>query len=913
MTIHYKTPNTSVKKSLLRCLLSAVFISIIQFTSFGQAFVNGSCNEPTGAALAPTSWAMVAGSTDMFTIPMPIFGWSFTETPTFSADGGTFTGAYSDIGMGYTERFEQTVTGFTIGETYTITYQEANFGICAGGFCPTKTAYWRVFVSGIPEMSSGNELPLDEGWQDGCVVFIATSTTHTIGFEIGEIAGPGINGAYGLIDNIQLIAGEIGVDDVTIDYPSLVMCPADGPQDPIITGGLGGSFSFSPAIGLVINADGQIDPVLSLDGTYDITYTVGCAGSDVVTIEIVSEELADFIYDLDLYCDGAGDPVPNFDADGDGFDEGSAGTFTAVPAGLVINSTTGVIDFDASDYGTYTVTNTIEDIGCGGDVETFEITLAPVAIADFVYDAPLYCVDGVDPAPNFDIDGDAVDDGTSGTFTSVPAGLALDAVTGVIDVDISDPGVYTVTNTVESEFCGDDVVTFEVTIVDVFYADFIYDAPLYCFDAADPSPIYDTDGDGTDDGMAGTFTAGVGLVIDATTGTIDLDASDPGTYTVTNTIASAECGDQVHTFELTVEPIPVMDATPAVSICNGADGTVEAFSSVGGAGTTYQWVNTTGVDVGFGISGVGDIPAFTGINASVDPIIVTVEVIPTTAAGCVGTPASFSVTVHPTPSVSFTKNAHDPCAPVTVKFNNTSVPGGSYCQWSFGDGETATGCTTVSHTYLAGGEFDVTLNVTSAEGCNAVYGIADFVTVRDVPIADFDVDPSSGTGLGDYREVSFINQSQFATSYEWDFGDGSPISTNVNETHIFPEGTGIYNVKLTAYDDLMICSDIKRLDVKIQEQILYFIPNTFTPDGDTYNETFSPVFTSGVDPYNFHLTIFNQWGEVIFETYNKEIGWDGTYGNGKLVQDGTYIWQLEFKELSSDKRHVDNGHITILK
>ena len=86
-----------------------------------------------------------------------------------------------------------------------------------------------------------------------------------------------------------------------------------------------------------------------------------------------------------------------------------------------------------------------------------------------------------------------------------------------------------------------------------------------------------------------------------------------------------------------------------------------------------------------------------------------------------------------------------------------------------------------------------------------------------------------------------------------------------------------------------------------------------TPDGDLFNETFQPVFTAGYDKYDYHLTIFNRWGEIVFESYDADKGWNGAYGDGGLVQDGVYIWQIEFAETMSDKLHVHRGHVTVLK
>ena len=111
----------------------------------------------------------------------------------------------------------------------------------------------------------------------------------------------------------------------------------------------------------------------------------------------------------------------------------------------------------------------------------------------------------------------------------------------------------------------------------------------------------------------------------------------------------------------------------------------------------------------------------------------------------------------------------------------------------------------------------------------------------------------------------------------------------------------------------MGCTADSCVDVTIYEDILFYVPNAVTPDGDLFNEVFKPIFTSGVDPTDYHLMIFNRWGEIMFESYNYDKGWNCHYGNGGLVQDGVYVWQIEFGEKNSDKKQTHRGHVTVLK
>lgn len=100
----------------------------------------------------------------------------------------------------------------------------------------------------------------------------------------------------------------------------------------------------------------------------------------------------------------------------------------------------------------------------------------------------------------------------------------------------------------------------------------------------------------------------------------------------------------------------------------------------------------------------------------------------------------------------------------------------------------------------------------------------------------------------------------------------------------------------------------------IEMDLVYYVPNSFTPDGDELNNTFKPVFTAGFDPYNYNMKIYNRWGELIFESKDVDYGWDGAYMGAKgLCQEGTYIWVIEFKLLNKDVHKRINGHTTLIR
>ncbi|MBI3240067.1 MAG: gliding motility-associated C-terminal domain-containing protein, partial [Flavobacteriia bacterium] len=87
---------------------------------------------------------------------------------------------------------------------------------------------------------------------------------------------------------------------------------------------------------------------------------------------------------------------------------------------------------------------------------------------------------------------------------------------------------------------------------------------------------------------------------------------------------------------------------------------------------------------------------------------------------------------------------------------------------------------------------------------------------------------------------------------------------------------------------------------------------TFTPDGDEFNNIFLPILTSGIDFSDFELKIYDRWGEILFESYDVNVGWDGTY-HGKIVPQGTYTWTLQFGLIENDKDLFLTGHVSLMR
>jgi len=199
-----------------------------------------------------------------------------------------------------------------------------------------------------------------------------------------------------------------------------------------------------------------------------------------------------------------------------------------------------------------------------------------------------------------------------------------------------------------------------------------------------------------------------------------------------------------------------------------------------------------------------------------------------------------------------------------------------------------------------------TYNTSTAAGCDSV-AILD-ITINPNPIASFT--PSLNSFTETPQSIYFTNSSIGAISYSWDFGDGS-YSTEVNPDHLYTDNLNGHTITLIS-ESSEGCLGSSQITIEFIEGLIYYIPNSFTPDGDGYNQTFKPVFTSGFDPYNYEMLIFNRWGEIIFETHDVTYGWDGKYAL-KNCREGIYSYKITFKNPILDERKVVCGSIILLK
>ena len=290
----------------------------------------------------------------------------------------------------------------------------------------------------------------------------------------------------------------------------------------------------------------------------------------------------------------------------------------------------------------------------------------------------------------------------------------------------------------------------------------------------------------------------------------------------------------------------------------------------------------------------------------------------TSDEGCINS-ITKPIRVYEAPTANLTSDITQACSPSDIAFTDLSYSETSNIQswfWDFGDGKTTTGQNPnmtfdLDEADYGSELFDVELTVTNTFGCSSSIYVADYLEIFSTPTAAFTFNPFMPS-VSD-PEVEFDNTSTNADEYNWDFGNGL-TSQLTNPIHMYSENEpNLYNVQLIAYNNDKMCSDTAYSSIQVDDVIIFYVPNAFTPDGDDYNNIWQPQFYSGYDPYDYHCMVFNRWGEVIWESFDASAGWDGNYGGRGLVEDGTYVWKINFKESMSAKTHQHVGHVTVLQ
>ena len=360
------------------------------------------------------------------------------------------------------------------------------------------------------------------------------------------------------------------------------------------------------------------------------------------------------------------------------------------------------------------------------------------------------------------------------------------------------------------------------------------------------------------------------------------------------------CLSAIEMIDVTIRNPLTGTITPDVTICPGYPSSLTA-DAVGGIGApfTFTWSS----------SDIGNGPNHT---IAVNPPVTTLYTV-TIEDECESTPLVLTTNViaAPLPVPLISVDNDKKCEPATFVLTNETDPTMvNSIYWELSDGQIYLDQSEVYTSEMMQGLYNVQIVVTSPQGCIDSVTFYNYLTVHPKPIADFNHNPNPVLMFN--TQVQLTNYSVNGDTYEWFIESGNPSYSQLKHLQtVLPDGeTGQYLVTLITTSEFG-CIDTAIQTIIVLPEVILYAPNSFTPDDDEHNQSWG-VYIEGIDIYDFELLIFNRWGEIIWESHDPSVQWDGTY-NGRYVEQGTYTWSINTRDAINDGKYEFNGFVNILK
>ncbi len=561
------------------------------------------------------------------------------------------------------------------------------------------------------------------------------------------VTGIGANGCTAT-DDVDLTVNPLPVVDAGLDVSFCI----DAGVQTLLGSPLGGVWSGSG-----VSIGGDFDPSSVVVGMHTLTYTYtdgnSCVNSDTRDITV------------------NGLPVVNSGSDITECDQSIPVNLSGSPSGGLWSGShvTSAGVYTPNGLGVFLLTYTYTDVN--GCVNTNDITATVVAPSDA--NAGLDIDVCIDTGTIIFTGSNSPNNGLSGTGLWSGNGITVGG-----QYTVSTVGVYTFTYSYGTGTCltTDDV---DLTVNPQEDATFAYSNSSYCSDDSDPSPTIS----GT---AGGTFTANsAGLNIIAATGLIDLDASTPGTYTITYSTPGANCSATSNQ-DVTITTSPTVDLGADLTVCQGATQTLDA-----GSGYSYLWSdNSTNQTLDVSTFGIYSVTITDGNNCTADDQINISQETVDVSAGfdqiiCEGN----SVTLNGANShgtICATADEDNPAtltAPLGAVFTNVvfasyGLPTGSCGNFSVGSCHSNTSQSVAEGLLI--GQNNVTISAS-----NGVFG-----------------DPCVGTRKRLYIEVQWV-LNNVNNSYTWNNGVSDGVAFIPTTTNTYTV-TGTSANNCTATDDVVV-------------------------------------------------------------------------------------------------------------
>jgi gliding motility-associated-like protein len=579
--------------------------------------------------------------------------------------------------------------------------------------------------------------------------------------------------------------------------------------------------------------------VVTASGTYYIqgTTATGCKTTiRPVTVTVNPQPVATIAYTGSPYC-AAQTAAATVTHTGQG-----GGTYSSTP-GLSINPSSGEVNIVGSTPGTYTVTYSFTNGTCSNTV-TATLRIDPLPVLMITNPAAV-CAPGTVNITAPTITAGSTP-GLAYNYYIDPAGL----VTLSKPESISTSGTYYIQGVAPSG-CVTGIEAVNVVINLQPTATIDYSSSPFCVNAGGTGTVTQTGLGG------GSYTSSpAGLSINATTGAIDISNSTPGTYTVTYSFNNGLCSNTTNA-TISILPMPVLVVNDPAPVC--LPGTVDITTSAVTAGSTS----------GLSFQYYTDAACTTPLsNASAISVSGTYYIRGVSATGgCVTDAKPVVVNINSQPVITVS-GASLVCKGEAVTLTASS-PGNTITWQNMSGGNSVIVYPQATTTYTA--------VATNAAGCVATASV-------QVQVRDFDVTLTANANpIMPGTTLTLTTGANSAYSViGWKPASVFQAQTALSQSFIIKDSSQTFTVIGRSVDG---CLDTTSLTVALEPSDKdFYIPNAFTPNNDGKNDVFKAY---GSSIKSVELRVFNQWGELVYETKDKDKGWDGTF-KGKQQPVGVY-------------------------
>lgn len=367
------------------------------------------------------------------------------------------------------------------------------------------------------------------------------------------------------------------------------------------------------------------------------------------------------------------------------------------------------------------------------------------------------------------------------------------------------------------------------------------------------------------------------------------------TLTTTNNLGCTAESDNVQ-IQFVAPPVANFSAT---SVCEGVTTAFTDFSNQGfGNIDSWTW--------DFGDSGTSNMQNDVHVYGAAGTYSATLII--GTDVGCFDT-IQKNVEVYDVPVADFSYTASCPNNQIIVDFTDEStINNDVLISWYYDFGGQGTSAMEdPTQIFSPNGNYTIVHTVQSSNGCSDT--ISQILNIPPLPNASFSYNSNNGLNIG--AVINFVNTSTNEDTYYWEFGNNNTSTVeNPNNTY-FANGNYLVTLEVTG---ALGCTDSTSEIIVINtvtNEINTLIPNAISPNGDFKNDVWKLEFLDLLYP-DARVEIFNEWGQMIFESDGYDDPWDGTYA-GELVPDGTYYYVINLNDSGNPDTDIYKGTILVLK